>query len=155
MWSQDIGDAKLWRDFFISRTVCPWRGNEVMARIEIQEVSNKVHIHFLILITLQWFVRCMKPIASVCQLWVKVIAPPTGSRKCHFQNALNSASFTQFASNFTRIMSKHGRCETVKGILISKILLPWQRVKPQYSFLVILRHLRCLEFHKTQHTHQY
>ncbi len=50
-------------------------------------------------------------------------------------------------------MTKHGRCETVKGILISKILLPWQRVKPQYSFLVILRHLRCLEYHKTQHTY--
>ncbi len=42
-----------------------WRGDEVMARIEIQEVSNKVHIHCLILITLQWFVRCMKPIASM------------------------------------------------------------------------------------------
>ncbi len=27
-----------------------------MARIEIQEVSNKVHIHCLILITLLWFV---------------------------------------------------------------------------------------------------
>ncbi len=36
-----------------------------MVRIEIQEVSNKVHIHCLILITLQWFVRCMKPIASM------------------------------------------------------------------------------------------
>ncbi len=31
-----------------------------MARIEIQEVSNKVHIHCLILIKLQWFVRYMK-----------------------------------------------------------------------------------------------
>ncbi len=49
----------------MSRTVCPWRGDEVMARIEIQEVSNKVHIHCLILITLQWFVRCMKLIASM------------------------------------------------------------------------------------------
>ncbi len=53
-----------------------------MARIERQEVSNKVHIHCLILITIQWFVRCMKPIASMWQLWGKVIAPPTGSRKC-------------------------------------------------------------------------
>ncbi len=49
----------------IYRTICPWRGDEVMARIEIQEVSNKVHIHRLILITLQWFARCMKPIASM------------------------------------------------------------------------------------------
>ncbi len=45
--------------------IAPWRGDEVMARIEIQEVSNKVHIHCLILITLQWFIRCMKPIASM------------------------------------------------------------------------------------------
>ncbi len=36
-----------------------------MARIEIQEVSNKVHIRCLILITVQWFVQCMKPIASM------------------------------------------------------------------------------------------
>ncbi len=59
---------------------------------------------------------------------------------CHFQNALNSASiFNRFASNFIRIMSKHGRCKTVKGILISKILLPWQRVKLENLFLVILK----------------
>ncbi len=97
----------------------------------------KKHIHCLILITLQWFVRCMKPIASMWQLWVKVIAPPTGSRKCVIFKMLwiQHLTFTQFASNFIRIMTKHGRCETVKGILISKILLPWQRVKPQYSFL--------------------
>ncbi len=85
--------CQLAEGFLISRMVCPWRGDEVMARIERQEVSNKVYIHCLILITLQWFVRCMKPIASMWQLWVKVIAPPTGSRKCHFQNALNSASY--------------------------------------------------------------
>ncbi len=75
---------------------------------------------------------------------------------CHFQNVLNSASyFYPICLKFIRIMSKHGRCETVKRILISKILLPWQRVKPQYSFLVILKHLSCLELHKTQHIHEY
>ncbi len=129
------GIFDIWNGF------CPWRGDEVMARIEIQEVSNKVHIHCLILITLQWFVRYMKHIALMWQLWGKVIAPPTGSRKCVIFKMLwiQHLTFAQFASNFIRIISKHGRCETVKGILISKILLPWQRVKPQYSFLVILR----------------
>ncbi len=75
---------------------------------------------------------------------------------CHFQNALNSAfTFTRFVSNFIRIMSKHGPCKTVEGILISKILLPWQRVKLEYSFPVILGQITCLDFHETQHTYQY
>ncbi len=70
------------------------------------------------------------------QLWGKVIAPPTGNRKCVIFKMLwiHHLTFTQFASNFIRILEKHGRCETVKGILISKILLSWQRVKPQFSF---------------------
>ncbi len=52
-------------------------------------------------------------------------------------------------------LHKHGPCKTVEGILISKILLPWQRVKLEYSFPVILRQITCLEFHETQHTYQY
>ncbi len=75
---------------------------------------------------------------------------------CHFQNALNSAFyFYSIFSNYIRIMSKHGPCKTVEGILIFKILLPWQRVKLEYSFPVILRRITCLEFHETQHTYQY
>ncbi len=41
-----------------------------MARIERQEVSNKVHIHCLILITLQWFVRCMKPVMITYNIYI-------------------------------------------------------------------------------------
>ncbi len=62
-----------------------------MARIEIQEVSNKVHTHCLILITLQWFVRCMKPIASIMSQ--SYSATNWQQEVCHFQNALNSASY--------------------------------------------------------------
>ncbi len=54
---------------------------------------------------------------------------------CDFQNALNSPSyFYPICFKLHQNTVKHGRCETLKGILISKILLPWQRVKPQYSF---------------------
>ncbi len=100
--------------------------SNILARINMKLGTHRSHR----------FVRCMKPIALMWQLWGKVIAPPTGNRKCVIFKMLwiHHLTFTQFASNFIRIMSKHGRCETVKGILISKILLSWQRVKPQYFF---------------------
>ncbi len=41
------------QDILISRTVCPWRGDEFMAKNERQEASNNIHIHCLILIKLQ------------------------------------------------------------------------------------------------------
>ncbi len=74
------------------------------------------------------------------------IVPPTGSRMCVIFKMLwiQHLVFTRFASNFIWIMSKHGRCKTVEGILISKILLPWQPVKLEYSFTVILRQITCL-----------
>ncbi len=75
----------------ISQTVCPWRGDEVMARIERQEVSNKVHIHCLILITLQWFVLCMKANRiDVTIMRQSYSATNWQQEVCHFQNALNS-----------------------------------------------------------------
>ncbi len=94
------------------------------------------------------------------RLWllgVKVIAPPTGSRKCVIFKMLwiQHLIFNRFASNFIRIMSTHGRCETVKGILISIILLPWQRFKVENLFLVIFKQITCLECHETQHTYEY
>ncbi len=65
-----------------------------MARIEIQEVSNKVHIHCLILITLQWFVRCLKPIASIVTIMRQSYSATNWQQEvCHFQNALNSPSY--------------------------------------------------------------
>ncbi len=81
---------------------------------------------------------------------VKVIVPPSGSRKCVIFKMLwiQHFTFTRFVSNFIRIMSKHGPCKTVEGILISKILLPWQRVKLEYSFPVILGQITCLDFMK-------
>ena len=148
--------CKIARGFLISRTVCPWRGVEIRAKNEKQEMSNNIHIHSLILIKLHWFVRCMMPIAYMWLLGVKVIAPPTGSRKCVIFKMLwiQHLIFTWFAWNFIRIMTKHGRYKTVEGILISNIVLPWQRVKLEYSVLVILRQITCSELHETQNTYQ-
>ena len=73
---------KIARGFLISRTVCPWRGVEIRAKNEKQEMSNNFHIHFLNLIKLHWFVRCMILIVYMWLLRVNIIAPPTGSRKC-------------------------------------------------------------------------
>ena len=125
---------KIARGFLISRTVCSWRGVEIMARNEKQEVSNTIHIHFLILIKLHQIIRCMMSIAYMWLLGVKVIAPPTGSRKCVIFKMLwiQHLIFTRFASNFIRIMLKHSRYKSARGILISKKLLPWQHVKLEY-----------------------
>ncbi len=48
----------------------------------------------------------MKPIASMWQLWGKVIAPPTGSRKCVISKCFEFTILLlpQFASNFIRIL---------------------------------------------------
>ncbi len=78
----------------ISQTVCPWRGDEVMARIEIQEVSNKVHIHCLILITIQWFCSVYEADRiDVTIMRQSYSATNWQQEVCHFQNALNSASY--------------------------------------------------------------
>ncbi len=54
---------------------------------------------------------------------------------CHFQNALNSPSyFYPICFKLHQNTVKTRPMWTVKGILISKILLSWQRVKPQFSF---------------------
>jgi len=138
---------KIARGFLISRTVCPWRGVEIRAKNEKQEMSNNINIHYLSFIKLHRFVRCMMPITYMWLLGVKVIAPPTGSRKCVIFKMLwiQHLIFTRFASNCIRILTKHGRCKSVEGILISYIVLPWQRVKLEYSSLVLLRLITCLE----------
>ncbi len=62
-WSQDIGDAKLPRYFWYLERFARGEGDEFMAKNERQEASNNIHIHCLILIKLQGFVRCMMPSA--------------------------------------------------------------------------------------------
>ncbi len=64
-----------------------------MARIERQEVSNKVHIHCLILITLQWFVVVYEANRiGVTIMRQSYSATNWQQEVCHFQNALNSPS---------------------------------------------------------------
>ncbi len=65
-----------------------------MARIERQEVSNKVHIHCLILITIQ--VVCSVYEADRIDVTImrqSYSATNWQQEVCHFQNALNSASY--------------------------------------------------------------
>ncbi len=77
-----------------------------MARIERQEVSNKVHIHCLILITIQWFVRCMKPIASMWTIMRQSYSATNWQQEvCDFQNALNSPSY--FYPNLLQTSSEY------------------------------------------------
>ncbi len=51
------------QDIFDISNGLPVAGDEFMAKNERQEASNNIHIHCLILIKLQGFVRCMMPSA--------------------------------------------------------------------------------------------
>ncbi len=62
-WSQDIGDAKLQDIFDISTGLPVARAMNLWRKNERQEAPNNIHIHCLILIKLQGFVRCMMPSA--------------------------------------------------------------------------------------------
>ena len=147
---------KIASGFLISRTVWPWRGNEFMARKGKQEVCYNFCIHWLIFMKLHECIGCSSPITWMWLLWVKVIAPPTDSRKCVTFKMLwdHHLIFIRFASNFTRIMSRHGECRPLKRIVKSQTLLPWQHIKLQYLFWKLLRLLTCFKLHETQCTHQ-
>jgi len=106
--------------FLISRMVWPWRGNKFMARKGNQEVCYNVCIHWLIFMKLHQCVGCRSLITWMWLLWVKVIAPPTGSKKCVTFKMLwdHSVIFTWCASNFISEMSIHSRCRPVTWFLI-------------------------------------
>ncbi len=74
----------------ISRMVCPWRGDEVMARIERQEVSHTLSDfdHNSVVCSVYEAERI-----DVTIMRQSYSATNWQQEVCHFQNALNSASY--------------------------------------------------------------
>ncbi len=140
-WSQDIGDAKLRRDFWYLKRFARGEAMKFMARIERQEVSNKVHIHCLILITIQWFVRCMKPIASDVTIMRQSYSATNWQQEvCHFQMLwIHHLTFTNLLQTSSEYCKNTADVKLWREYWYLKYCVMATASNLNFLFLVILR----------------
>ncbi len=138
-WSQDIGDANCGGIFWYLEWFARGEAMKLWQELRWQEVSNKSTY-----IVWFWSQSVVCSVYEADRIDVTIMRQSYSATNwqqevCHFQNALNSSILLlpNLLQTSSEIMSKNGRCETVKGILISKILLPWQRCQTSIYLLVI------------------